>query len=87
MLKKIDKLESQLAETRSKISRIAFEQWLSSSSTKALKQQLELDLEELKDNWSSSRYENDDEAKARGQAEYIEGLLDVIPLIRGEDND
>lgn len=79
-------LESRLAEARAKISPIAFEQWLSSSSTKALKLQLELDLEELKDNWISSRYSDNDGVKAQGQAEYIEGILAVIPLIRGNDD-
>jgi len=87
MLTKLDKLESQLTELQAKISPSAFEQWLSSSSTKVLKKQLELDLEELKDNWSGSRYSAQDEPKARGQAEYIEGLLEMIPLIRGIDND
>ena len=85
MLKKIEVLESQLVEARAKISPIAFEQWLSSSSTKALKLQLELDLEELKDNWISGKYSDNDEVKARGQAEYIDGMLEVIPLIRGDN--
>ena len=85
MLKKIEVLENRLAEARAKISPIAFEQWLASSSTKALKLQLELDLEELKENWISSRYSGDDEVKARGQAEYIDGMLEVIPLIRGDN--
>ena len=85
MLKKIEILENLLAEARAKISPIAFEQWLASSSTKVLKLQLELDLEELKDNWISSRYSDNDEVKARGQAEYIDGMLDVIPLIRGDN--
>ena len=85
MLKKIEVLENLLAEARAKISPIAFEQWLASSSTKVLKLQLELDLEELKDNWISSRYSDNDEVKARGQAEYIDGMLEVIPLIRGNN--
>lgn len=87
MLTKLEILESQLAELRVKISPIAFEQWLASNSTKALKKQLEIDLEELKANWVASRYIGDEDPKARGQADYIDGLFDLIPLIRGTDND
>ena len=88
MLTKLEKLESQQAEVRARISPTSFEQWLHSNVTKALKLQLDIDLEELKDNWASSRYDQiDTEAKARGKAEYIEGLYELIPLIRGEDND
>jgi len=87
MLTKLEALESQLAELRAKISPIAFEQWLGSSTTKALKKQLEVDLEELKENWISSRYIGDEEIRARGQAQYIEEFFNVIPMIRGEDND
>ena len=87
MLKKIEKLESLLAETQAKISKTAFEHWLSSNSTKALKLQMEIDQENMVDNWISGRYIGEEEPKARGAAEYIDGLFNVIPLIRGEDND
>lgn len=87
MLTKIERLESQLAEVQAKISPTAFEQWLSSNSTKALKLQMEIDQENITDNWKSGRYIGEEEPKARGTAEYIDGLFAVLPLLRGEDND
>ena len=87
MLKKIEALESQLTEVQAKISRSAFEHWLSSNATKALKLQMEIDLENITDNWINSRYIGEEEPKARGQADYIEGLIAVLPDLRGEIDD
>lgn len=87
MLKKIEALEAQLAEVQSRISKTAFEHWLSSTSTKALKLQMEIDQENITDNWKSGRYIGEEEPKARGTAEYIDGLFAVLPLLRGDDND
>ena len=87
MQEKLNKLESQQREAQAKISRIAFEQWLSSNTTKALKLQLLIDYEDIQDNWVHSRYIGDEEPKARGQAEYIEGLLVILNELRGNNDD
>ena len=87
MLKKIERLESQLAEVQAKISKTAFEHWLHSASTKALMLQMEIDSENILDNWKNSRYIGEEEPKARGQADYIDGLIAIFPDLRGNDND
>ena len=87
MLKKIEALEHQLAEVQARISPTAFEQWLASNSTKALKLQMEIDAENILDNWKNSRYIGEEEPKARGQADYIDGLIAILPDLRGENND
>jgi len=85
MQNKLDSLESQLQETRSKISRDAFGQWLRSKSTKALLLQLAIDSEDLKDNWSRGSFSEDESIKAQGQTQYIDGLQELIHEI-GPDN-
>ena len=87
MLEKLNKLEKRQRELQERISKPAFEQWLSSNTTKALKLQLEIDLSDIQDNWTHSRYIGEEEPKARGQAEYIEGLLTILPDLRGNNDD
>jgi hypothetical protein len=78
MQDKIENLENQLAELRSKITRDTFDQWLRSKSTKALILQLAIDAQDLKDNWSNGSYDEDEQLRAQGQTQYIGGLIELI---------
>jgi hypothetical protein len=85
MQNKLDSLESQLQETRSKISRDAFDQWLRSKSTKCLLLQLAIDSEDLKDNWSKGSFSEEESIKAQGQTQYIDGISELIYEIGPSD--
>lgn len=87
MQTKIESLENKLSELQEKISKDAFATWCGSYSTKALKVQLEIDEEELKDNWANFGYnDKEQELRAQGQAQYIKGLKDMLKDIGGFDN-
>ena len=76
---KIDNLEHQLQEIRSKITIDTFEQWLRSKATKALILQLMVDEEDLKENWSHGTFNEEESLRAQGQSQYIIGLINIIP--------
>ena len=78
---KIENLENQLQEIRSKITIDTFEQWLRSKATKALILQLMVDKEELQGDWSAGSYNEEESLRAQGQAQYIEGLISLLPEI------
>jgi len=85
MQDKLTKLESQQTEQLSRVSKDDFNVWLATSSTKALFTQIELDLEELKQNWADDKYNTEEEIKARGQAAYLTSLKDVIMYMHSDD--
>lgn len=70
-------LTNKQADLRSLVSKEDYINWLQLNETKMLFLQLDIDLEELKDNWASMTYEAGSEF-AQGQAAYIIELEEVI---------
>lgn len=70
-------LTNKQADLRSLVSKEDYINWLQLNETKMLFLQLDIDLEELKDNWAASIYEAGSEF-AQGQAAYIIELEEVI---------
>ena len=85
MQDKLNKLESNQQEQLSRVTPDDFSNWLGASATKALLLQLEIDLEDLKENWVYSKYNKDEEKQARGQANYIVGLMNTIKTLKSDD--
>lgn len=82
------KLESKIKEHLEKVNKDTYIQWLVHPCTKALLLQLELDQEEIKENWAHNRYtENDNEAQAKGQVAYILGLDVTIRSMKEDENE
>jgi len=86
MRTKLEKLEAKLEDLRSSISPDAWVQWLGSGPTKSLMLQLEIDAEDLRDNWAKGRFSDKEGFKAQGQAEYIDGLPDVVKALGGRND-
>ncbi len=70
-------LTSKLQELRDQVSKEDYINWLAMTETKMLFVHLELDLDQLKENWASQTYEAGS-AYAQGQAAYIMELDEVI---------
>ena len=81
---KLEILEAQLEELRASISPDVWIQWRSSGPTKALMLQLDIDLEDLKDNWAKGRFNDREGVEAQGQAAYIDGLDAVFYNLGGD---
>ena len=79
----LEKKESKLKELQARISKSAFQQWLSSNSTKALLMQIEIDREELTEHWAAGRYNDVENQRAIGQSDYMLGLPFVIKELGG----
>jgi len=71
-------LESKQTELLELASESDFVNWLSSPVTKAMFIQLEIDVENLKNNWADNAYIDEEESKAKGQAMYIKGLYELL---------
>lgn len=88
MQDRMRRLESKIAELLEKVNKDTYIQWLSHPCTKAVLIQLELDQEEIKDNWANNRYtEGDNEAQAKGQVAYILGLDVTIRSMKEDENE
>ena len=81
---KLEILEAKLEELRASISPDVWIQWRASGPTKSLLLQIEIDSEDLKDNWAKGRFNDNEQVKAQGQAEYVDGLPDLITNLGGD---
>jgi hypothetical protein len=88
MQEKIEKLESRQREILEQIPREDFILWKSSPVTKFLLLQLEIDLEQIKDNWINDYYAHSNtlEASERGKANYNLAVTDVIAALGSKDD-
>ena len=87
MRTKLEKMEMKLEELRSSISPETWIQWKASGPTKCLTLQLEIDSEDLRENWASGKFSDMEQVKAQGQAEYVSGLPYVIDALGGSNED
>lgn len=87
MQTKLETKETALEELRSSISPDSWAQWLNCGPTKALLMQLDIDSEDLKDNWAKGRFSEVEQVKAQAQAEYIDGLPHVVRALGVNDHD
>jgi len=63
-------------------------QWLTHPLTKAVLTRLELDSEELRDQWVLGNFSNEEQHKAQGQAMYIIGLAsDIRTIAQAKEED
>lgn len=86
MSKKLNKLESQQSEILGKVSKEDYIAWKSSAFTKALILQLQIDAQEVKDNWMSGRYGPEQVELARGAGIYADTLEhETIPSLNPEE--
>ena len=74
----LQKLEAAQKQVIDSIPAADWQLWKASGPTKALLLQFEIDLEDLKDNWSRGGFSDDKEIKAQAQAEYISGVFHMI---------
>lgn len=84
MRTKLEQMEANLEELRASISPDVWIQWRASGPTKSLLLQIEIDSEDLKDNWAKGRFNEAEQIKAQGQAEYVDGLPDLINDLGGD---
>lgn len=73
---KIEKLEAKVSNLKEAATQEGFKDWLELPYTKILLLQMQIDLEELGQNWRN--YDNTEHVQAKAQAQYIEALPYII---------
>lgn len=82
-----NKLHSRLQEILETVDYEVYQQWRTSSCTKALLLMLERDNVDLRDQWTFGNYDHDSQLRASGQSFYIMNLIEDIHTMKSREEE